>query len=73
MKFTKQFQNYQSDLTKFVAELRERNPNLEAQQRAGRGRLWDVEPIDLDQQARLRASRVPTTGYVYYHWNKNKS
>lgn len=72
MKFTKQFQNYQSDLTKFVAELKQKNPDLEALQRAGRGRLWDTAPIDLDEQARLRASKIPQTGYVYYHWNKIK-
>ncbi|MEO7030831.1 MAG: DUF3460 family protein [Herbaspirillum sp.] len=72
MKFTKQFQNYQSDLTKYVAELRQKNPNLEALQRAGRARLSDVAPMDLDQQARLRASNVPQPSYVYYNWNKPK-
>lgn len=66
MKFTKQFQRYESDLTKFVTELREKNPNLEAQQRAGRGLLWDKAPIDLDDQKRTQDSGVKARGYVYF-------
>lgn len=71
MKFTKQFQRYESDLTKFVTELRKKNPDLEAQQRAGRGRLWDLTPIDLDEQQRIQASRVNQQSYVYYHLHKD--
>jgi len=27
--------------------------------------LWDKSPIDLDQQARTKASNVPQQAYVY--------
>lgn len=65
MKFTKQYQSYQSDLTKFITELKEKNPNLDAQQRAGRALLWDRAPIDLDERKRADASRVKQQAYVY--------
>lgn len=65
MKFSKQYQSYQSDLTKFLAELKQKNPNLEAQQRAGRSLLWDKGPIDLDERKRAEASRVKQQAYVY--------
>lgn len=70
MKFSKQFQRYESDHTKFIAELKRKDPNLEAKQQAGRALLWDKEPIDLDERKRAEASRVRQTEYVYYHLNK---
>lgn len=65
MKLSKQHSNYQSEITQFINELKEKNPNLEASQRAGRALLWDKTPIDLDQQERLKASRVNQQPYVY--------
>jgi hypothetical protein len=65
MKFSKQYQSYQSDLTKFITELKQKNPNLDAQQRAGRALLWDKAPIDLDERKRAEASRVKQQAYVY--------
>lgn len=65
MKFTKQFQKYQSEMTQFIGELRVKNPDLEASQRAGRALLWDKKPIELDQQARDRESSVKQQAYVY--------
>jgi len=65
MKLTKQYQNYQSEITQFIGSLKEKNPNLEASQRAGRALLWDKSPIDLDQQARSKASNVKQQAYVY--------
>jgi len=65
MKFSKQVYGYQSDITKFVAELKEKNPKLEEQQLAGRALLWDKTPIDLDSQHRTEESRVEQQPYVY--------
>ena len=65
MKFSKQIYGYQSDITKFVEELKEKNPKLEEQQRAGRALLWDKTPIDLDSQQRTEESRVEQQPYVY--------
>lgn len=65
MKFSKQIYGYQSDITTFVAELKEKNPKLEEQQLAGRALLWDKTPIDLDSQHRTEESRVDQQPYVY--------
>ncbi len=55
---------YQSDITRFLNELKTRNPKLEASQREGRAIWWD-KPQDLDTQRRDQASRVPQSAYVY--------
>lgn len=65
MSLTKQFQLYQSEATKFLAELKVKNPQLEEQQRAGRALLWDKTPISLDDAERTRTARVQQQPYVY--------
>ncbi|WP_025916263.1 DUF3460 family protein [Herminiimonas sp. CN] len=65
MKFSKQFQRYESEATLFLKSLKEQNPNLEQSQREGRALLWDKEPLDLDTQERNKASRVKQQAYVY--------
>lgn len=65
MKFSKQFASYESEATKFIKELKQQKPELEAQQLAGRALLWDKEPIALDTQERTNASRVKQQSYVY--------
>jgi hypothetical protein len=63
--FSKQYSNYQSEITKFINELKEKNPGIDAGQREGRSLLWDKAPIDLDQTDRVKASRVQQQPYVY--------
>lgn len=63
--FSKLFKQYESDATKFISELKEKNPKLEEQQRAGRALLWDKAPIDLDKTSRDKESRVQQQPYVY--------
>jgi aspartate ammonia-lyase len=65
MKLSKQHKQYQSEITQFINELKQKNPNLEASQRAGRALLWDKAPIDLDQVERSGESRVKQQPYVY--------
>jgi len=65
MLFYKVVAKYESEATKFIAELKEKNPQLEEQQRAGRALLWDKAPMDLDKSAREQASRVEQQPYVY--------
>ena len=55
---------YQSDITRFLNDLKARNPKLEDSQREGRAIWWD-KPQDLDTQRRDQASRVPQNAYVY--------
>lgn len=65
MKFSKQDTNYVSDFTKFLNDLKKKDPTLEEKQRAGRALLWDKAPIDLDARRRAEESRVKQQAYVY--------
>ena len=60
---------YQSDVTRFIAELKAKRPTLEAEQRAGRELLWDKD-IDRDALAGYRTARVPQAPYVYFGHGK---
>ena len=55
---------YKSEFTQFLDELKSKNPQLEAQQRAGRALLWD-RPQDREASAQWREARVPQQPYVY--------
>jgi hypothetical protein len=55
---------YQSDITRFLQELKSNQPQLEAQQREGRAIWWD-HPQDADISRRDRESRVAQKPYVY--------
>lgn len=66
MKFSKQQKGYVSEITRFIADLKQQNPAMEDNQRAGRALLWDREPIDLDATRRTRESRVMQQAYVYH-------
>ncbi len=56
---------YVSEFTSFLTELKQLNPKLEAEQQAGRARLWDKQKLDLDEMRRAQASRVKQKAYVY--------
>ena len=55
---------YRSEVTQFIDELKARKPTLEAEQRAGRARLWDGA-IDREAQTEWSEARVPQQPYVY--------
>jgi Protein of unknown function (DUF3460) len=55
---------YQSDVTRFIEELKDRKPTLEAEQRAGRARLWD-RAVDREALADWREAKVAQQPYVY--------
>ena len=56
---------YTSDVTQFIDELKAKKPTLEAEQRAGRGLLWD-RAIDRQAQSDYQDARVPQAPYVYF-------
>ena len=56
--------NYESDVTKLLRELLERNPEIIEEQRKGRSLWWDRR-IDLEAQRRYQESTVKQRGYVY--------
>jgi hypothetical protein len=55
---------YESDVTRFLRELKQRRPDLERKQREARAIWWD-KTLDPDEQARFAQSRVRQPGYVY--------
>ena len=65
MAFSKHNTQYESEVTRFLNELKQKNPKLEEQQRAGRALLWDKAPLDLDARRRAEESRVKQQAYVY--------
>ncbi len=56
--------NYESEFTKFVRELKQKNPQIEAEQRKSRAIWWDHQQ-DLDTLERQKQSRVKQQAYVY--------
>jgi hypothetical protein len=65
MKLSKQHQLYESEHTLFIKELKAKNPEMEAGQVAGRALLWDKAPLSLDEQARIKESRLRHRAYAY--------
>lgn len=55
---------YTSDVTSFIAEMKVKNPTLEAEQRQGRALLWD-KPVDREAQADYGDAKVAQQPYVY--------
>ena len=55
---------YESDITRFLRELKKKNPDIERGQREGRTIFWDKN-IDSDLYKRYEASEVPQPAYVY--------
>ena len=56
--------HYTSEITSFIEELKAKNPQLEAEQRAGRALLWDKN-LNLADQADYQDADVPQQPYVY--------
>jgi hypothetical protein len=65
MKFLKQNHQYESDHTLFIKSLKEKNPQIETGQQAGRAILWDQPSRTLDEQERVRTSTIKQQAYVY--------
>jgi hypothetical protein len=65
MKFSKHNQKYESEITLFLKDLKQKDPQLEQKQREGRSIWWDKAPIDLDARRRAAESRVTQQPYVY--------
>ena len=55
---------YESDITRFIRELKQRNPELDRGQREGRAIWWDKD-VDRDLYRRFEESTLPQPAYVY--------
>ncbi|MEO0316981.1 MAG: hypothetical protein RL404_658 [Pseudomonadota bacterium] len=56
---------YVSDFTRFIDDLKQKQPQIEADQQQGRARLWDKDKLNLDEMRRAKESRVQQQAYVY--------
>ena len=59
------FTGYVSEHTKFIEELKAKTPGMEQRQQEGRALLWDKAPISLDEEARIKESRLRQNAYPY--------
>jgi hypothetical protein len=55
---------YESEITKFLRQLKEGNPDLDRGQREGRAIWWDKD-VDRDLYRRFDESTLPQPAYVY--------
>ncbi|HUX25111.1 MAG TPA: DUF3460 family protein [Burkholderiales bacterium] len=65
-RFLDQFKpkSYESEFTKFIREMKQQKPQLEAEQRKSRAIWWDHKQ-DLETLERAKQSRVKQQPYVY--------
>lgn len=56
---------YESELTRFMREFLERNPQVTEKQKKARATWWDKPQVP-EELERNQESKVPQTGYVYY-------
>ncbi len=57
--------NYESDITQFVRELLEKNPQLKELQKNNRATWWDKK-LDLQELKRQEESEAPKQAYAYF-------
>jgi hypothetical protein len=57
--------NYESEHTRFIREMKERKPQLEAEQSRSRAIWWDKRPKDLSEEKKMDEGRVQQPAYVY--------
>ena len=55
---------YESEITRFIKELKVKNPALEESQRQGHSLLWN-KTVDRAAWSEFRAARVAQQPYVY--------
>ena len=56
---------YESEITRFMRELRAKNPQMVEQQQKNRATWWD-KPQDLETTSERAESAVPQPSYVYF-------
>ncbi len=57
--------NYESDHTKFMRELLEKNPKLQEKRKEARNIWWDKK-LNKEEQKRFKEATVPMKPYVYF-------
>jgi hypothetical protein len=62
---------YESDITRFIRALKEKNPGIAELQRKNRATWWD-RPQDLELQRERADAAVPQPPYVYFPLPRNE-
>lgn len=57
--------NYESEITRFIKELKAQKPELDRAQQNGRAIWWDKPAQDVAERRKLDDDRVQQQGYVY--------
>ena len=57
--------HYESEITKFIRDLMQKNPELAQKQREARAIWWDKTPRELTEEHAMDQGRVPQNPYVY--------
>lgn len=57
--------SYESEPTKFLQEMLQKNPQLQEKRLAARNIWWDKN-LDKEEQKRFKESSVPMKPYVYF-------
>ena len=58
--------HYESEHTRFIREMKEKKPELEAEQRKSRAIWWDKRPRDIAETRKMdEEGGVPQAPYVY--------
>lgn len=61
--------DYNSEITQFIDELKAQKPDLEARQRAGRAIWWDKH-VNREAWGEFRAAQLRQKAYVYQSDNQ---
>ena len=56
---------YESDITKFMREFLEKNPEVASERARNRATWWD-KTLDLNEQEAFRRAREAKKGYAYF-------
>jgi hydrogenase maturation factor HypF (carbamoyltransferase family) len=56
---------YESDITRFLRDLKQQKPEIARVQREGRAIFWD-KTLDADQLKRWKESQSPMRSYVFF-------
>ena len=57
-------EDYESEITRFIREMKQRRPELDRKQREAREIWWD-KALDPEEQKRFEESTVKMPAYVY--------
>ncbi|MGB9150100.1 MAG: DUF3460 family protein [Burkholderiales bacterium] len=57
---------YESEITQFIRQLHEKNPQLAAEQQQARAIWWEKTPVTPAEQQKIDESDLPKPAYAYF-------